>query len=271
MNFTYNYSQKKQYNVLIFDSGLGGLSIYKKMQHRFPNINYIYVFDNECFPYGNKEISFIFERCSKIIELVSKKIHISTMILACNTISVTSLMSLKKTFNFPIIGITPDIKKSIKITRTKTIGLLATKVTIHHDSIQKKIASLLPEIIIKTLYNNNLVKLAEKKIKYNFVNKKEISNIMKPWYSKTNNVDTIILGCTHFNFLKYEIQQLFSKKICILNSNIKISKKFFNILKNNYIKKNKNIVFFSKFEKNHIYILNLFKTYKFSKFKKLNI
>ncbi|XBC40727.1 MAG: glutamate racemase [Buchnera aphidicola (Nurudea yanoniella)] len=266
-----NYSNTKICNILIFDSGLGGLSIYKKLQYYFPHINYVYAFDNEFFPYGNKKKSLIFSRCSKIINKISKNINITIAILACNTISVTSLTSLKKIFHFPIIGITPDIKKAITLTKTNIIGLLATKTTINHYNIQNKIMSLLPKIIVKTLHHEKLVKIAEKKVKCNLINKNQINKILKPWSSKKNKIDTVIIGCTHFNFLKNEIQNIFFKKIHIVSSNVKISNNIFNIVKKCNYKKNQNIVFFSKFENNHIFILKLFKKYKFQKFKKLNI
>ncbi|XBC38157.1 MAG: glutamate racemase [Buchnera aphidicola (Floraphis choui)] len=257
-------------NILIFDSGLGGLSIYKKIKNYFPYANYIYAFDNEKFPYGNKKESFIITRCLKIIYSISNIINITIAIVACNTASITSLPTLQHYFNFPIIGIIPNIKKAVKITKNNIIGLLATKTTINNYNIQRTISSLSPNFIIKTLHNENLVKIAEKKLKYNFTELKLINNILKPWYLTKNKPDTIILGCTHFYFLKNEIRHLFSKNINIIDSNINISKKIWSILKNNIVR-NENIAFFSKSIKNDISLLSLFNKYKFLKFSKLNL
>ncbi|XBC43292.1 MAG: glutamate racemase [Buchnera aphidicola (Meitanaphis flavogallis)] len=257
-------------NVLIFDSGLGGLSIYQKIKNCFPNVNYIYACDNNAFPYGEKKELFIIKRCSKIINIISKNIDITAVILACNTASITSLLTLKNNFHFPIIGIIPNIEKSVKVTKNKIIGLLATKTTIRHCNIQNKILSYYPSITIKTLYNKELVVMAEKKLKYNFLEIKNIKNILQPWLITPQIPDTIILGCTHFHFLKNEIKSLFFKNVKVIDSNIVIPPKLYKILKNSMIT-NKNIAFFSKNIKNDIHLLQLFNKYNFATFKKLRV
>ncbi|XBC41752.1 MAG: glutamate racemase [Buchnera aphidicola (Kaburagia rhusicola rhusicola)] len=270
MDHKVNFKKSMKCNVLIFDSGLGGLSIYKKIKHRFPNVNYVYACDNNEFPYGEKKELFIIKRCFKIISIISNNVNITAVILACNTASITSLLTLQNHFPFPIIGIIPDIEKSVKVTKNKIIGLLATKTTIHHCNIQNKILSFYPNITIKTLHNPELVVMAEKKLKYNFLEIKNIKNILKPWLISPQIPDTIILGCTHFYFLKHEIKSLFLKKTKVIDSNIVIPKKLCKILKNSIIT-NKNIAFFSKDIKNNIRLLRLFNKYNFTKFKKLNL
>ncbi|WP_261979168.1 glutamate racemase [Buchnera aphidicola] len=270
MNSQINFKENQIYNIVIFDSGLGGLSIYKKIEKKIPNVNYIYAFDNEAFPYGEKKETFIIERCLKMINAISKKINITIILIACNTASVTSLLTLKKFFKFPIIGIVPDIKKATKKTKNKIIGLLATKTTINNNYVQNLILSFFPKIIIKTLCNKKLVILAEKKLKYNFTDTKVINNILKPWYNKPNVPDTIILGCTHFYFLKKEIKKVLPKAINIIDSNIIIPQKLYDVLKNNTIKK-ENIIFSSKSIKQDKRLLDLFNRYKFLTFKKINL
>lgn len=270
MNHKVNFKKSMKCNVLIFDSGLGGLSIYTKIKHRFPNVNYIYACDNSAFPYGEKKELFIIKRCSQIINIISKNIDITAVILACNTASVTSLLTLQNNFHFPIIGIIPNIEKSVKVTKNKIIGLLATKTTIHHYNIQNKILSFYPNITIKTLHNKELVIMAEKKLKYNFLEIKKIKNILKPWLITSHIPDTIILGCTHFHFLKHEIKSLFLKNIKVIDSNIVIPRKLYKIFKSSIIT-NTNIAFFSKDIKNNIHLSRLFNKYNFTKFKELNL
>ncbi|XBC44338.1 MAG: glutamate racemase [Buchnera aphidicola (Schlechtendalia peitan)] len=269
-NLKNNLKKNIEHNVLIFDSGLGGLSIYKRMKHRFPNINYIYICDNEAFPYGEKKESFIVQRCLKIFNKVSNKINITLAILACNTASVTSLLILQKKFSFPIIGITPNIKKAIQKTKNKIIGLLATKTTIQNKNIQNLIFSLHSEIIIKTLYNKELVIIAEKKLKKNINPIKKIKKILKPWIVSSNIPDTIILGCTHFNFLKHEIKSLFLNRMNMINSNIIIPTKFVNILDNSCITHG-NIVIFSKYIHHDKNTRKVFNEHYFTKFENITL
>ncbi|XBC37640.1 MAG: glutamate racemase [Buchnera aphidicola (Meitanaphis microgallis)] len=270
MNFKIKFQKNAACNMLIFDSGLGGLSIYKKMKKNFPNANYIYACDNAAFPYGEKEEHFIIERCLKIIDLISNRINVTMVILACNTISVTSLLILKNNFNFPIIGIIPNIAEATKITKNKVIGLLATKITINNHDIQKKILSMSENFTIKTLHDEKLVRIVEKKLKYNSIKIETINSILKPWHYESSTPDTIILGCTHFNFLKKEIKRLFSKKINIVDSSPIIPKNIYNVLKTNTIKK-QHVAFFSKPITHHIPLSCLFNKYDFLKFKTLRI
>ncbi|WP_082252573.1 glutamate racemase [Buchnera aphidicola] len=257
-------------NILILDSGLGGLSIYKKIKNNFKNANFIYVCDNAAFPYGTKKESFIISRCLKIISTIATRENITLAILACNTASVTSLLILRNKFNFPIIGIIPNIKKAIKTTKNKTIGLLATRTTIYNKNIQNLIKFYAPRIIIKTLHNEKLIKITEEELKKKTNSMKLIKKTLNSWITSIEAPDTIILGCTHFYFIKHKIKKLFLNKINIIDSNVLISKKLHKILNNNFVK-NENIAYLSRTSKKDKDLLNVFKKYDFIKFKKIEL
>ncbi|AAO27207.1 glutamate racemase [Buchnera aphidicola str. Bp (Baizongia pistaciae)] len=256
--------------IIIFDSSLGGLSIYKQIKKKFPYMNYIYVCDNKNFPYGEKDEIFILKRSIKIISTITKKITTILVILACNTITVTSLTTLKNFFNFPIIGVIPNLNKARKITKNNIIGLLGTKITIHHYYIQNHISLFVPKYKIKLLANNTLVKIAEQKIKNQLISTKNIKFILEPLLKKHNMPDTLILGCTHFSFLKEEIKKIFPKKIQIIDSKVHIPKNISTILARNLKTTNNNIAFFSKKIITTKTIHYLLKKYNFKKIKELN-
>lgn len=192
--------------MLILDSGVGGLSILKTIKIVLPNIHYVYFLDNEAFPYGNKTEHFIIQRIVTIIKKIKKIYPIKMVVIACNTVSTVSVSFLKKTFNLPIIGIFPDIKTAKKITKNNIIGLIATRTTIHSKYIQKLIYKKSFNNIIHTISTNQLALIAEKKIRKIPFSKKNLKNIFKPWINLYIKPDTIILGCTHFIFLKKEIK-----------------------------------------------------------------
>ncbi|XBC39712.1 MAG: glutamate racemase [Buchnera aphidicola (Chaetogeoica yunlongensis)] len=262
-------TQKKSY-IVIFDSGFGGLSIYKTIKKKYPYINYIYIFDNKNFPYGEKQDQFILAQILKIITAIKKKIKIKMVILACNTVTITSLITLKNYFRFPIIGISPDFIKAINTTKNKVIGLLGTKITINHYHVKYFIKLLSPKYTIKPFYNNKLVKIAENKLITKSLSIKKLKTILQPLLLLPNIPDTIILGCTHFSFLKKEIKKIFFNKINIIDSNISIPKHISKTLMNNSNNfYNRNIAMFSQQIINSHTILTLLKKYDFKKFQKL--
>ncbi len=261
--------------IIFLDSGVGGISILKKINKYIPNnIKTIYTMDNLKFPYGNKNYLYITKRIIKIIKYFKNIYYIYMIILACNTASITSLKYLKKKFKFPIIGIFPLIKKSFKITKKKTILLLGTYLTINSHYINNIIKKYLPKNInIITKYSSELVYQSELKIRKNKINFNKIKNIFKK-EKKIKKLDTIILGCTHFNFLIKEIKKIFNKKIFFIKNISKIKKKIINFFlnKKNIKKKKKTYLCYTKKKKNKKkFIKKINKIYKFSKFKKINI
>ncbi len=260
----------KKKTVIFLDSGVGGLSILKSIYKYLKNIKIIYFMDDLKFPYGNKNYLYITKRIHKIIKYLNKIYHIYTLILACNTATIISINYLKKKFKFPIIGTFPSIKKSIHKTKKKIILLIGTYLTINSWYIKNLIKNNSPKNIkIIKKYSSELVYLAELKIKKNKINLNKIKNIFKK-EKKIKNLDTIIIGCTHYNFLTKEIKKVFHKKIYLIKNLIKIKKKCFDNIKKK--KKKKKYFFYKKKKKNkNNFMKNINKIYKFSIFKKIKI
>ena len=201
----------------IFDSGIGGISILNELFKELKNEKFIYLADNKNCPYGNKSKKIITElstkNCKELIKLDCKII-----IVACNTATTNSIESLRKIFNCPIIGIEPGIKPAILQTKTKKIGVLATEKTLSSN------------IFLKTQHSNNkekikiyeqpgfgLVESLEKgvQIKSTFF-KIKLNDYLLPMVKE--NIDHLVLGCTHYNFLKDEIMEIIGDKIKIVDS-----------------------------------------------------
>jgi len=205
----------------IFDSGMGGISILNELFKELNNEEFIYLADNKNCPYGNKSKKIITElsikNCEELIKLDCKII-----VVACNTSTTNSIESLRKIFNCPIIGIEPGIKPAILETKTKKIGVLATKKTLSSD------------IFCKTQYTNNrekikiyeqpgfgLVESLEKGVKVkSIIFKQKLHQYLFPMIEK--NIDHLVLGCTHYNFLKDEIKKIIGNKITIVDSIIPV-------------------------------------------------
>jgi glutamate racemase len=201
--------EKKVPTVLVFDSGIGGLSIYNEIYNKIPYLHYIYVFDNEMFPYGDKSSEFLIKRINRIIDSIIKLYSIDLVVIACNTASTICLPSLRSKFPFPIVGVVPAIKPASKITKNKCIGLLATKATIQRAYTSNLIQEFAPDCRVELLGLSELAHIAENKLQGIPVNMQEFKKLLIPWLDLAVTPDTIVLGCTHYPFIRDELKLVF--------------------------------------------------------------
>ena len=200
---------KQSPTVLVFDSGIGGLSIYNEIYSKMPNLHYIYAFDNEGFPYGDKSSEYLITRVNHIIATILQSYSIDLAVIACNTASTICLPSLRTNFPFPIVGVVPAIKPASKITKNKCIGLLATKATIQRAYTSNLIQEFAPDCDVKLLGLSELAHIAENKLQGIAVDMQQLETLLQPWLKLSVVPDTIVLGCTHYPFIKDELRILF--------------------------------------------------------------
>ena len=217
----------------IFDSGIGGISILEKLKQLLPNENFIYLADNRNCPYGSKSkkeiISLSKKNCEKLIELNCKII-----IIACNTSTTNSIKKLREIIAIPIIGIEPGLKPAIHYTKTKNIGILATKKTLGS------------ELFFETLNQNRIDDIhIHEQIDYELVNlieegshsKQNLYKILEKYLVPMINkkIDCLLLGCTHYNHIKDIIEEIIPIDIKIVDTIAPVNKRVLNILKSNNI------------------------------------
>ena len=200
---------KQSPTVLVFDSGIGGLSIYNEIYSKMPNLHYIYAFDNEGFPYGDKSSEYLIARVNRIIATILQSYSIDLAVIACNTASTICLPSLRTNFPFPIVGVVPAIKPASKVTKNKCIGLLATKATIQRAYTSNLIQEFAPDCDVKLLGLSELAHIAENKLQGIAVDMQQLEALLQPWLKLSIIPDTIVLGCTHYPFIKDELRILF--------------------------------------------------------------
>ncbi|OTQ80134.1 glutamate racemase [Gilliamella sp. N-W3] len=210
---------KQSPTVLVFDSGIGGLSIYKEIYNKIPNIHYIYAFDNEGFPYGDKSSEYLITRVNRIIDTILQSYSIDLAVIACNTASTICLPSLRTNFSFPIVGVVPAIKPASKVTKNKCIGLLATKATIQRAYTNNLIQEFAPDCSVKLLGLSELAHIAENKLQGIAVDMQQLETLLQPWLNSPIIPDTIVLGCTHYPFIKDELRILFPNTTFIDSGN----------------------------------------------------
>ncbi|MGL5584547.1 MAG: glutamate racemase [Plesiomonas sp.] len=217
--------KKHQPTVLVFDSGVGGLSIYQEIRQRLPDLHYIYAFDNACFPYGEQPEALIIERVLAIVSAIASQHPLDMVIIACNTASTITLPALRARFAIPIVGVVPAIKPAAERTRNGIIGLLATRATVKRPYTHQLISQFASQHHVKLLGSAELVQLAEQKMQGQPIAPHALRHILAPWLTPTFAPDTIVLACTHFPLLKEELQQIFPSHTQLIDSGSAVAKR----------------------------------------------
>lgn len=211
--------------VLVFDSGVGGLSVYREVRHLLPDLHYIYVFDNVAFPYGEKSEAFIVERVVDIVTAVQARYPLALAIIACNSASTVSLPALREKFTFPVVGVVPAIKPAARLTANGIVGLLATRGTVKRPYTHELIARFANECKIEMLGSAELVELAEAKLQGKPVPLEALQRILRPWLRMPEPPDTVVLGCTHFPLLQEELSQVLPEGTRLIDSGAAIARR----------------------------------------------
>ncbi|MEG3110640.1 glutamate racemase [Pantoea sp. T14] len=211
--------------VLVFDSGVGGLSVYDEVRQLLPDLHYLYAFDNAGFPYGEKTETFIIERVVAIVEAITQRYPLSLVIIACNTASTISLPALRERFAFPVVGVVPAIKPAARLTRNGVVGLLATRATVRRPYTHELVQQFATSCKIEMLGSAELVELAEAKLHGDEVSLDEVRHIVQPWLRMSEPPDTVVLGCTHFPLLREELQQVLPEGTRLIDSGAAIARR----------------------------------------------
>lgn len=194
--------------VLVFDSGLGGISIFQAIHKQYPFCELIYCSDNEAFPYGNKAEHELIERVSKVLLKLDQTCKPDIFVIACNTASTVALPKLRSLIKSPVVGVVPAIKPAVAIAKTPYIGLLATPGTVNRAYTQSLIDQYSGSFKWLKIGSSELVQLAEKKMYGDAISIASIEKIVAPFAQyPASELDTIVLACTHFPLIKQEIQQ----------------------------------------------------------------
>lgn len=200
----------------IFDSGLGGLTILKRVNQLLPKENLIYFGDTVNVPYGAKSPKAVTKFSLDIAKFLEAQ-QVKLIIVACNTASALALRELKKQIRVPVIGvIEPGAKKAAAATKNKKVAIIATEATVKSNSYPKHIAKLDPKI--KTVQKP--CPLFVPLIEEGWVHKKAGELIIGEYLKNIANsqADTVILGCTHYPVIKKQIAASLGRNVKLVDS-----------------------------------------------------
>lgn len=199
----------------IFDSGVGGLSVLLELKKLLPNETFIYVADTAFYPYGKRSITELENRAKDISEFLISK-HVKLIVVACNTASTSTIKLLRKSFNKPFIGVVPVIKYLSQVSVTRKAAVLATPVTTKSIYLDLLISEFGKGL---TIYKEGSTGL-ENLVEAGDLDNPKIKLILKKHLIplKKLGVDAIALGCTHYPFLKTQMQEIVGPEVQILDS-----------------------------------------------------
>lgn len=196
--------------ILVFDSGVGGLSICQSLRQAGIHLPLLYVADTAWFPYGLREEADLLQRVQQLMEPLLLRHRPSLVILACNTLSTFALPALRARFPVPFVGVVPAIKPAAQQTRSGTIGLLATPATVKRAYTDALIAEFAPHCEVIRIGSNELVLSAERYFNEGFLDLDAIERVIEPLIraKQQKGLDIVVLGCTHFPLLVTQLDQI---------------------------------------------------------------
>lgn len=217
----------------IFDSGAGGLTVVKELIRCLPDEDIVYFGDTARVPYGTKSRKTIIRFSIENIHFLLK-FNVKLIILACNTSSSVALTALRKSFKVPIMGvITPGAKDAVITSRNGRIGVIGTSTTVRSQAYEKQIIKnarlaktsgnkLLSRVDVFSRSCPLFVPLVEEGWLYERVTLQIIRHYLLPL--KRRNIDTLILGCTHYPLLKNGIRKVMGKRVALIDSAVSAAK-----------------------------------------------
>lgn len=213
----------------VFDSGVGGLSILSEIHQLLPNETTIYVADQAFMPYGSKTKEELTERAEKIIRFFTNK-GAKAVIIACNTATVAAIKQMRKEFDLPILGVVPVIKTVSEATKTGIVAVFATPATSKSEYLEELIKEFAKDKTVLAIGETHLEDLIEE----GETDSEEVMGILnkelKPLLKK--NVDAIALGCTHYPFIKNQIQTIVGKNVLVADSGGAVARRLKQVLEN---------------------------------------
>ncbi|HET7360503.1 MAG TPA: glutamate racemase [Salinimicrobium sp.] len=217
----------KEQPIGIFDSGVGGTSIWREIHHLLPLEHTIYLADSRNAPYGEKPeeeiVRLSIKNTEKLLEMGAKLI-----VVACNTATTNAIQKLRAKYKVPFIGIEPAIKPAITNSKTQVIGILATKGTLSSELFAKTSDLYSKNARVVEVVGEGLAKAVEQGEKDSKKVENLLSGYLKPMIDA--DIDYLVLGCSHYPYLLPQLKKLLPPSVQIIDSGQAVARQTKNIL-----------------------------------------
>lgn len=213
----------------IFDSGVGGLTVYRALHERLPDERFVYLGDTARVPYGTKSLTTV-ERYAIENSRFLATHGIKMLVVACNTASALALPAIRAAVNLDVAGVIgPGARAAVNATKEKRVGVIATEATVTSGAYSQAIAKVDESVKVIERACPLFVSLAEE----GWADSEEARSIAKKYLQdiEAANVDVLVLGCTHYPILKKTIQEVIGKKVRLIDSGEATAEEVATILK----------------------------------------
>ena len=214
-------SERVSAPIGVFDSGIGGLSVLKHLRALLPTEDFLYVADSGYAPYGERSPEFIRERSLHIANFLIEK-GIKALVVACNTATAAAVQMLRERLSIPVIAMEPGIKPAVEMTRSKIVGVLATAGTLESARFFSLVNRYAGDVEIITQPCAGLVERIEANDLTSAQTLDLLHGYLDPLLSR--GADVVVLGCTHYPFLRAQIEKIVGDKIAIIDTGPAVAK-----------------------------------------------
>lgn len=214
----------------VFDSGLGGLTVLEHLRDQLPAENFIYVADTAYCPYGALPINKLVERAFSVSTFLFEQ-NAKIIVVACNTATVAAVHFLRQRIPVPFVGMEPAVKPAAVLSRTGVIGVLATQTTAGTDRLQHLIKQFAQSVQVLMQPCPGLVELIESGDLKGPQTRALIQRYAVPLLEK--GADTLVLGCTHYPFVRELIQEVVGDSVRLVESGDAVARRAATVLKEN--------------------------------------
>lgn len=206
---------EKDRPLLLFDSGVGGLSVLRAIKALLPNAPIVYVADNAGFPYGTKTEAEIATRVPALLGRLTERYHPRLIVIACNTASTIALGAARAALDLPIVGTVPAIKPAAALSKTRAIGVLGTSATVRQPYVDRLSEEFASDCLVLRHGSARLVELAEAKLRGEPMPPDDFAAALGGLLNQPGGekIDTIVLACTHFPLIEAELAAAAPKPI----------------------------------------------------------
>lgn len=213
-----------------FDSGVGGTTVWQEVHRLLPNESTVYLADSKNAPYGIKSQQEIIELSVKNTEFLIRNYPVKMIVVACNTATTNAIAYLRANYNIPFIGVEPAVKPAALQSKSGVIGVLATQGTLDSQSFHQVVKTYKNTTIIEQ-EGNGLVSLIES----GQIHSPEMTGLLQSYLTPmiAQNIDYLVLGCTHYPLLKNQIEKIVPQHVQIIDSGEAIAKRIKTVLEEN--------------------------------------
>ena len=214
--------------VGIFDSGVGGLSVAREIRATLPAEPLVYLADTAYCPYGGRPVEEIQSRSvAAVAELISQ--GCKAVVVACNTASGAALELLRSEFSIPIVGLEPAVKPAAEATRNGRIGVMATSGTLRSERFNRLVSNYARDVRVIPVACTGLVELVEAGETQGELAIGSLTELLAPL--KEAQVDTVVLGCTHYPFLRAAVGEVMGPHVQLLDSGRAVARQLERVLR----------------------------------------